>query len=261
MEGTTPCEAWPVRWCADCDIATTSPVVTGFAVDAATQILWGLSGRQFGLCTVENLRPCRRSCPDVYGLPDWSYPTPWLQDGQWFNLGCGGCEGECSCDPVSEFVLPGPVHDIIEIKIDGTVLPTGSYRLDDGRLVVRIDGGEWPLCNDVNHSDGPGTWLVSVHFGVEPPSPMADLAIGELAFEIIKACTNQGGCRLPTRFMTSLARQGVSMTFPDPTMLLDHGLLGLDFCDLFLRTVNPAHLSSPSSVHSPDAPSIRRAGT
>lgn len=260
----TPCEAWPVRWCTDCDISTTSPVVTGFAVDAATQILWGLSGRQFGLCTVTNLRPCRRTCPDLVGYPtidEWGYPQPLLMAGQWFNVTCGGCAGECSCTEVSEFVLPGPVHNIVEIKIDGVVLPTGSYRVDNRRLVVRTDGGIWPLCNDLSESDGVGTWLVTVRLGIEPPSPLADLAIGELAYEIIKACTNQSGCRLPTRFMTSLARQGVSMTFPDPTAMLENGLLGLDFCDLFLRTVNPDHLTSPSAIFSPDVPSVRRAGT
>lgn len=263
-----PCEPWDVRWCADCDLSTTSAVVTGFAVEAATEILWALTGRQFGLCTISNLRPCRRECPELvaynaypsWPMTGWTYPQPWLEGGQWFNLTCGQCGGDCSCTSISEFVLPGPVHDIIEIKIDGTVLPTGSYRLDNQRIVVRIDGGTWPLCNDLSLNDGVGTWIVSAHFGNEPPA-LADLAIGELAYEIIKACTNQSGCRLPTRMMTSLARQGVSMTFPDPASLTEAGLLGLDFCDFLIRSFNPSHLPMASGIFSPDEPPMRRVST
>ena len=60
-----PCADWPVRW--SCDISAESPVLTGYAVGMATRVLWALSGRRFGTCTV-TLRPCRRDCYD---------PWPW----------------------------------------------------------------------------------------------------------------------------------------------------------------------------------------
>jgi len=161
---------------------------------------------------------------------------------------------------VDEFMMPSVVHQIIEIKIDGVVLPSTSYRVDDQRLVVRTDGGMWPLCNNLDKSDGPGTWIVSASLGLEPP-PLADLAMGELAMEIIKACEGTAGCRLPMRFLTSLSRQGVNLTFPDPSVYLDKGMLGLDFCDFLVRTYNPSGLHMPSRVYSPDVMPMRRVNT
>lgn len=270
MTGTAvPCEPWDVIWCDECDISSTSPVVTGFAVQGATEVLWGLSGRQFGLCTIENLRPCRRTCPELfnYGAPfpqwmgSWTYPQPALLGGQWFNLTCGTCAGECSCSKVSEFILPGPVDHIVQIVIDGTVLPTGSYRVDNQDIVIRTDGGDWPICNDIGITSGVGAWSVDAVFGQAPPS-LAALAVGELAMEIIKGCSpDSSGCKLPTRFMTALARQGVNMSFADPQVWLENDLLGLDICDLFIRTFNPHGLSMRSRMYSPDRLPVRRAGT
>ncbi|MGV2384967.1 MAG UNVERIFIED_CONTAM: hypothetical protein LOD86_06825, partial [Thermobifida fusca] len=221
-----------------CDVATLNPAVTGLAVASATETLWALSGRRFGLCEV-TLRPCRRDCYDGrfyddFG-PPWtgarSYPQPALIGGQWFNLTCGSCS-DCACGTVSEALLPAPVHSIVEVKVDGTPLVTGAYRVDNNRLLVRTDGGRWPRCNDLTRADSEaGTWSVTARFGEVPPEGAA-LAMGELACEIAKAADGQD-CRLPAG-VQQLVRQGVTISYPDVGELFAKGRTGLYLVDMFV---------------------------
>lgn len=256
-----PCADWPVRW--TCDVSTESPTATGAAVTAATYVLWALSGRQFGTCTT-TLRPCRRECYDEaqwgsYGLP-WT--TSWDYAGStypWFILGCGSCRGTCSCSAVSEVELPSPVQSIVTVKLDGVAAPTGSYRLDNNRLLVRTDGQQWPRCNNLNLADTqPGTWSVTAVYG-QPVPKAGEFAVGELACEIIKA-GNGEECRLPPG-VTNLTRQGVSIEIPDIGDLFRDGKTGLYLCDMFLSAVNPHKIMQRGRVYSPDRIIHRRAGT
>jgi hypothetical protein len=249
-----PCSPWPAVFC--CDLTGESVAFTGVALEAASEVVWALSGRQFGTCTV-TLYPCRDDCNQYSPLfrssmVDWGgaqWPYPSLIDGAWYNLGCsGGCIDQCSCNVSSRFTLPQPISAIVSITIDGEVVPTGSYHVEDFLHVVRDDGLEWPHCND-------GSWFVTVTFGVQVPK-LGELAVGELMCEFVKACTSDSTCKLPQRVQT-LTRQGVSMTLIDPEEFLDEGKTGLYLVDLFIRTVNPSGLARSASVHSPDIPRAR----
>lgn len=258
-----PCDPWPVIWCED--LTDVDPIITGAALQAATETLWARSGRRFGTCTVD-FRPCRRDCWGSGGpwpFRNWfewtaSYPMPFLYAGAWFNLGCGSCGDNCGCGRLSEFMLPGPVAEIVAIVIDGEMMPTGSYRVDDWRKVVRTDGGEWPVCQDLSADDGPGTWIVTASIGEAVPT-LGQMAVGELAEEIVKGCTD-GQCRLPWR-PVEVNRAGVVKRFPTPAELLKDGQIGLPLSDLFLTTYNPNRLHSRPLVVSPDVRVPRRAGT
>lgn len=259
-----PCENWPVQFL--CELSAESAPVTGFAVAMATETLWALSGMRFGLCNV-TLRPCRRECfttpfpPDGWAQWPWTgtYPQPALIGGSWFNLVCGSCPGTCSCTTVSEFVLPAPVHEIIEIKIDGTPMASGAYRLDNNRIVVRTDGGQWPFCNDLSLDDTePGTWSVTATFGEVIPDG-ARLAMGQLVCEIIRAALG-GDCKLPAGIQ-QLVRQGVTISYPDVGELFRQGRTGLYLVDMFLAAWNPYNLRQRSRVYRVDQPTVRRAGT
>lgn len=249
-----PCGNWDVRW--PCDVSCESPTITGQAVQFATETVWALSGRQFGLCTV-TLRPCRRDCEDDlywqerndFLLPSsTSWPRPALIGGQWYNLTCGGCVGGCSCSTVSEVVLPAPVHRVVTVMIDGTPLVTGAYRLDDARLLVRTDGGEWPICNDLSRNvDEEGTWAVTAEYGVPVPEGGA-WAVGELACQFIRA-RNGEDCSLPQTVQT-LARQGVTISYPSPYEWYRHGLTGMYLVDTFVRAWNPNGLTRRARVFS-----------
>jgi hypothetical protein len=189
----------------------------------------------------------------------WDFPYPTLIGGLWFNLGCGGgCTSDCGCNTVSQFTLPGPVSRIVSIIIDGQVVPTGSYRLDNNRKVVRTDGGEWPVCNDVTQSSGSGTWTATVLYGAEVPT-LGQLAVSELMCEFIAACTPGMTCKLPGKLAT-VARQGVQQTFVQQTLgaiQAAGGMIGLYISDLFISTFNPNGLQNASGSYSPDVPRSR----
>lgn len=258
-----PCADWPVTWM--CDVSTTSPAATGQAVEVATYWLWAMSGRQFGTCTV-TLRPCRRDCADGYGMadlgPPWTpgmYPVPALIGGLWFNIACGSCGDTCACTSLSEVVLPAPVSSVVSVKVDGSPLATGSYRVDDNRLLIRTDGGEWPTCNDLRRADtADNTWSVTAEYG-QPVPEMGRHAAGELACEILRAKRGED-CRLAPS-VQSLVRQGVTLQFPNFHEVLAEGLSGLYITDMFLRAVNPNGLPRRAKTYSVDRAAHRRVGT
>jgi hypothetical protein len=160
---------------------------------------------------------------------------------------------------VSEFLLPAPVHRIVEILIDGAPMPSGSYRLDNNRIVVRTDGGVWPFCNDLSTDDSqPGTWSVTALFG-EPIPDGARLAMGQLACEIVRAAGGED-CNLPAG-VTQLIRQGVTIQYPDIGSLFSQGRTGLYLVDMFLNTWNPYNLRQRSRVYNVDRPTVRRTDT
>lgn len=261
-----PCGPWPVRW--SCDISAESPTLTGMAVNSATSILWALSGRRYGLCTV-TVRPCRQDC--FNGLGPWSawagpWEGPWTDTVSsypfsmwWLPTLCGSCSGSCSCTVLSEVLLPAPVSSVVSVMMDGTPMATGSYRLDDNRKLVRLDGAQWPYCNDLLKDDTHiGTWSVTAQYGEDVPD-LGRLAVGELACEIIKAASG-ADCRIPIG-VKELVRQGVTLQIPDFADYLKSGMTGLYLTDMFLSSVNPHRLQRRSKTYSVDRPAFRRAGS
>lgn len=263
-----PTAPWPCYWI--CDVSISSPLVTGYAVQFASSVLWALTGRQFGLTTV-TVRPCR------YVQRDTPFPDGWLSwpgtqrppldangtggfYGFWTMAGCGSCDdGGCGCSSLSEVKLAAPVSIVNTVKVDGVTLASSAYRLDENRFLVRVDGTQWPNQNDLNKSDSQvGTWSVNASYGTMPPDG-ANLAVGELACEVIKAMSGQD-CRLP-RHVTQLARQGVTISVPDLSTLFEKGQTGLYLADMFINTWNPKHLRSRAKVYSVDSKPARRVGT
>jgi hypothetical protein len=254
-----PCQPWPVLWQNCAELTTSGPAVTGQAVQAATEILWALSGRRFGPCPV-TIRPCQAGCADLPAswvqvpIAGVTWPTPVLYGGAWYNLTCAGCGATCSCTELSEARLPAPAT-VLEVRLDGAVLPAGAWRVDDWRLLVRTDGGRWPACQDLTAPDSePGTWAVDLEVG-EPVGELGQFAVGELACELLRAFRGED-CRLPAN-VTSLARQGVSIELPSPALLREQGLLGLPWCDRFIQAANPHRLLARSRTFSVDHPPWR----
>lgn len=230
-----------------------------YALQVATEILWERSGRQFGLCTFK-LRPCKEDClPPGPLIPQtnmtgWQWPFPAKISGGWVNIACS-CRGDCSCTRIHQVRLPYPIADIVEVKVDGAVLPADSYRVDDYRHLVRLDGEPWPRCNDLTLADTEvGTWSVDASYGTVVPSS-GSLAVGELATEIMRACLDLD-CRLNPQ-VTQVTRQGTQ------SQVLNQAFgknLGLRFSDMFISTVNPGR-SRLAAVYDIDGASPRRVGT
>lgn len=251
--------------CPDWETAYT-PEVRATAAAWATEILDALTGRQFAQCPVK-LRPCGRRCGlwggylvFPVGEPAMSgVGNPWMipytdAAGVWRNCGCAGF---CRCRATCEAYLPYGVASIETVMVDGVILDPSSYRLDEGRILVRTDGECWPECQDMDKADTEeGTWSVVVRPGSPLPASAA-IAAGKLACEFAKACSGSADCALPQE-LVSLSRNGVEVQVADPQLLLDAGLTGVHEADLFIRAYNPYRLRSRPVVLSPDIPSTRQ---
>jgi hypothetical protein len=138
-----------------------------------------------------------------------------------------------------------PVQHVNEVRQGpnfGTVLTPSQYRVYN-RSILELDTGVQQETQ------------VTYQYGSRPPA-MGRRAARTLANEIIKAMNGQE-CRLPER-VTSITRQGVSLTVIDPHEFLDKGRTGLYEVDLFLHATNPNGANARSRVFSPDTPRVRR---
>lgn len=258
------CEEWDTF---DADLQTA-------AAEYGALMMWAATGRRFSVCE-RTVRPCRRDCGGCGGGAGyfWSDGTwfPYILNGAWRNCWCGDTTGCCNCQPSCQVWLTPPVSGIVEVRFsDGTVIDPSTYRVDDWQWLVRqgsavtgsADTDCWPMCNDMNFpvqgalapADG-SAWQVTYLWGLPMPSVL-QRAAGELACEWAKNCLGQA-CRLPQR-VTSISRQGVSVSLADVDQLLENGLTGLTTVDNVIRAFNPYRLPSRMKVSSPDLPTIRR---
>lgn len=260
-----PCEPWDPIWNCNISLITGAAEVTGVAVQAASEVLYQLTAQRFGLCNVK-LRPCRKSCQG--GFPWWSwweygsYPQPYWWNGTWFNLACGSCPGDsCSCVGLSEIELPGPVHSITEVKLNGVVLTAGvDYRVDNYRTLVRLGGDPWPFCQDLSLEDTEdNTMSVTANYGEAVPI-IGRMAVGELGLEFVRYLTCDDECQLPFG-VVDVSRQGISMTIQNTAELIKEGILNLPMAAMFIQAANPEHLTARAAVYDLDAPTYRAVGT
>lgn len=252
-----PCEPWPIDPTC-CDLPEEyDPAELERWAQVATNILWSLSGRRWGPSCPITIRPCGKSCeesfiPSGYAVPQSGGRIPYTVGGKWFNAVCG-CKQSCSCTELCELRLDGPVYDVLEVVVDGVVLPPEAYRIDSANILVRLDGECWEACQDLNAPPTePGTAAVTYRTGL-PLDEAAIAAVSELTCHLMKGCGGAGscGCRVPTN-MTRMQRQGVTIERADPASLYSEGKTGLPMADAWLAAVNPYRMTSPSRAWSPD---------
>jgi hypothetical protein len=218
-----PC-GWVV---ADCDACSVE--VTDEHKAIAVDLLWRATYQRFGPCTI-TVRPC--SDPSVV---------------------CGRCASACTscgCRQLSEIVLPGPIHAITEVWVDGEVVDPTAYRVDDFAWLVRTEGGQWPRCGNLAaEPEEAGSFVITYELGLAPPPGAAETA-AEVACELAQAYCNDKSCRLPKRIRQK-TRQGVTVTFDD----LAAGRFGIEVVDLWVDMINARRRRS--RVYSPDLPTVR----
>jgi hypothetical protein len=223
------------------------------AMTLAWDTLRTLSGGQVGNCPVL-VRPCLTAPCSVC---EGAMLQPRLVktgdcEACWTNgPACGG--SGCSCEPLSEVVLPGRVAEVLRVTVDGLPLDPSAYRLDNGSRLIRADGGAWPSCQYMSREvDQVGTMGIWYMPGVKPDA--AGLwAAGVLTCEFAKACSG-GKCRLPSA-VTSISRQGISMELS--TGMFPDGMTGIREVDAYLTSLNPNAIRVPPRVWSPDLPQHR----
>lgn len=259
MYGAWLCEPWPLVGCCDFNDLAISPAITGVAYRAASEKLWLATGQRFGNCAV-TFRPCRSDCTSTLPVDPWwgagsvqptwggaTWPTPALIGGEWFNIACGSCLGDCGCTSTSEVVFPDPVT-ITSVEVDGVTLTEGAdWVLYNGQRLVRLGGAEWPLCQNWTVADGPGTWKVVAAVGSEVPE-LGKMAVAKLTCELAKSCAGFK-CDLPPG-ATQVTRAGVSITLPND--YIAKGQTGITIVDMFIQSVNPKGLQDRARAYSPD---------
>lgn len=236
--------------------------------DMATTMLWNWTERQFGLCETV-IRPCKilstpEEQPDQHPFDLWNGYwggaafDPRLGYGVWFWGGCGLHRDKCSCTPGPKgFRLPASTHEVVEVRVDGAVLPPASYIVQD-RLLVRVDGDAWPDCQDMNlPMRSVGTWEVTINWGV--PVPVGgQVAAGLLMIEFARALLKDKSCALPERWQT-ITRQGVSYTQMDLYEDLEKGHTGIWLVDSWVASTK-APVRRGGRVYSVDVPRKYRIG-
>lgn len=204
------CE-WPVDLSCFPTIPEGREDAARVAVDTATEILWALTGRQFGVCRVEH----------QVGVEECVTCKPTLRDGVWRNIDVGG-------EDCVRVVLPPPVASVVSVVgADGEEME--FRQLGDSVVVV---GGR------------PRT--VVYDRGVVPPAH-AGYMVGRLAAERFLQCVDPKRCQLP-RYTTSVQRQGVSVQMANPAEVIARGLTGLVDVDTWIKAVNPEGLAEDSEV-------------
>ena len=217
------------------------PDLAEAVTEAGVTWLWEATGRRYGNCPVTIL-PCLRSCSG-YGsarTPPW---VPFRSGGGWINVACGKCGLSCSCSSISEIVLP-TVGTVLAVTLDGVLLEETDWRLDNHRLLVRLEGS-WPACQDLSYVEEP-SFAVTYVPGLSVPA-MGALAAGTFLCQLARRLCG-ASCDLPAN-ASAVTRQGVSVTL-DP--LTETGLWVVD------QWIEMANRATPR-VYSPDVAPTRTA--
>lgn len=236
--------------CCSLEMDTVDPELRHMATQWAAQFLHVATGRRFGACP-RTYRPCREKCapaPNCCGGYAGLEVRPWRVPGsfEWVNVACNVCRKGCQCSEVSEVRLPD-VGDVLNVRIDGVDYdPCGMVAVYDRTRVVRVDGGRWPVCQELGRVDGPGTWSITVLEGECLPAGAAWIT-GTLMCELIKACLKRDDCELPRRLQT-LTRQGVTMGFNDEFENLGILRTGIWEIDAWIEQARFVGAATPSIV-------------
>lgn len=250
-------DGWVVETCGDGDGDDSwllfPPDVRDRAASMAILFMWAATGRRYGLSGL-TVQPSRQRPPEplyqVFPVAAGHY------DGYAGGGGYGSCSGGC------EVELPGPVADIVQVRIDGFAIEQ-VYEVRDGHLLARTDGQCWPTCQGSDVSSGSVPVLeVDYHRGLRVP-PAVQFATEKLACEYGQMFTG-GTCRLPGQ-MRSLSRQGVDLEMASGDGETSSGRLlmpgrirtTIKEIDDVLDAVNPYGQVEPREVVSPDDPPTR----
>ena len=277
---TGPCSPWT----SGPEIAALGPVVKAAAkmqveqaaLDlicaeaalAASQVLYELSGRMFtGDCGPVTVRPVSRPTDqDTRSSTPLGWFSVWGTASGYGAQPAGVLAHYGSVEPPT-ITLPYPVTEVLQVLIDGEVIPgpydpvtqTGEWELRDFQELVRIrptaastptQRWGWPTSQIMDLPDSEeGTFSVTVTFGTPPPA-MGELAARKLGEYL--ALPQLGDTTHYPKRIVQMSRQGVSAQIASVIDILEKGSLGIWECDAFLLAVNPSKNQRQAAVYSPD---------
>lgn len=186
--------------------------------------------------------PCARSCRKPRMRQSMFHPIL-LDSGAYANC---WCSTGCSCASNPTVTLEAPVGRIDEVRVNGEVVPSSAYQVEDGNKLVRIDGKGWPACS--------GKDFTVTYLNAYPVDEYGRYVGGFLAVEYLKAINREKGCKLPSA-VRNVSRQG--LTFDITPGMFPNGLTNIGEVDAFLIQWNPNGLRTRPQVYSPDRPKQR----
>lgn len=201
------------------------------ACQTASFFMWGLSGRKYnGVSTVtERYEPNKRTI-DRTAFFNQSVLTSG-SFGVWGPLSTSVPIGDLRLRTTPVVSVSSIVHD------DGTVIAPDTYTIRDKTWI---------------HFLSPVSRAVEVTYTAGVLPPMAGrMAARALALQFAKLWEGADDCELPDR-VTSVSRQGLTVTVLDNQQFIDDLKTGVYQIDLFLKTVNPDKARNRSKVFSPD---------
>lgn len=187
--------------------------------------------------------PCARTCCSPKFRESMFFPIL-LENGMYGNC---WCSDGCNCANAPSVTLEGPVGNIVEVRVQGAVLPPSAYRVEDGTRLVRLDGHGWPACA--------GDQFTVTYLNGYEVDELGEYVGGIMANEFLMALTDERKCRLPAE-TTSIARQGMNLTFE--TGLFPGGMTNIREVDIYVKQWNPNGLTIKPRVWSPDMPRNRK---
>ena len=237
-----PCTPWitgdDVAAC--CPVETSSGALFDSAAEAASDLLFQLSGRQFaGECGPREVRPPCSDCwcgfqilSRGYVIGPWDYGYPLLL--------CDTCLTGCSPSAVK---LAGvPVREVTEVTINGDVVPDDEYTLVNDRYLIRLDDHRWPIAQDLTlPTSEDHTFAITYTYGQDPPE-LGRMAAAELACQLYAACGNLSECALPLGTVRVIQQNVVveKLAFTSWAFRNREWRTGLPLVDAFLQGYNPS---------------------
>ena len=240
------------------------------AADTATTILYQKSAKQFtGNCGPVTIRPVFR--PTNADTRGWVFAG----GGGWGYGWGASAMGNLGMPPVlalyAEYdgavieMYDYPINEILQVKIDGVIIPSDEYQLLSNKwlLRMRLDSSfvptqrwGWPTSQIPDLPDTQqGTFSITYMYGQdcgEGGRAAATALAAQLAIPYFG-----GPSQFPVR-TTSITRQGVTAQIASVVDVLKTGGTGVYVADMWLSSVNPKQLSRKPRVWSPDIGKNRR---
>jgi hypothetical protein len=227
------CEPFLEREDITCDCDAFDDEVVELMIDQASDAIAILTGGKVsGVCT-DIVRPLK-STPYPCNVDRHGYYNQWEIHDRFLSGG---------------ITLMGPNPSIVEVKIDGQVLPQSEYKIVDGVHLYRVEG-RWPTKQNVLADDTePNTFSISYQFGILPY--IAKLAAEEIVCDMVRrdVRTNQTKSLPPSARSATIA--GVSIQLEQQVEELRRRAILLPNL-IRLLTIYAPDGGSPTTVYSPE---------
>lgn len=236
------------------------------AATAASEVLYELSGRMFtGACGPVTIRPVSRPTDQDTRA---STPTGWFSvwgTASGYGAEPAGVLAHYGSSEPPTIHMPYPVTEIVQVLIDGVVIPADEYELRGFQDLIRIrptasatptQRWGWPTSQIMDLPDTEvGTFSIEFMFGTPPPA-LGSLAALKLA-EYFALPQLGNTTHYPAR-VVNITRQGVSAQVASVIDVLEKKSLGIWEVDAFVLACNPNKNQRQAVVWSPDVGRPRR---